>query len=89
MFTKGLPVSFITTIHENNQGALKLSTLEPGRHTPRSKFYALKLHWFRSWLIPKKIGISFIETEKQHADFLTKSMSPIPFKRNRKLSMGW
>ena len=89
MFTKDRPVSFIATVHEDNRGALILSTLEPGRHTPRSKFYALKLHWFRSWLIPKKIGISFIETEKQHADFLTKSMSPIPFKRNRKLSMGW
>ena len=66
-----------------------LSTLEPGRHTPRSKLYTLKLPWFLSWLILKKSGISFVETEKQHADFLTKSMSPIPFKYNQKLSMGW
>ena len=78
----------MATVHEDNRGALILSNLEPGQHTPRSKFYAQKLHWFRSWLIPKQIEINFIETEYQQADFLTKSMSPTLFKRNRKLSMG-
>jgi len=88
-YTKGRTLSFIATIHEDNQGALILSKLEPGRHTPRLKFYAQKLHWFQSWLIPKQIEIQFIATEKQHADYLTKSMTPMLFKRNRKLSMGW
>jgi hypothetical protein len=34
------------TVHEDNMGELRLLKLEPGRNTPRSKFYALKLHWF-------------------------------------------
>ena len=40
--------NFRATVHKDNQGALTLANLEPGRDTPRSKFYALKLHWFRS-----------------------------------------
>ena len=43
-------LAFQATAHEDNQGALKLANLEDGRNTPRSKFYALRLHWFRSWL---------------------------------------
>ena len=37
-------VTFQSTVHEDNQGALILATLEEGRHTLRSKFYALRLH---------------------------------------------
>jgi len=33
-----------TTIHEDNQGCLKLSQLDPGRMTPRSEFYVIKYH---------------------------------------------
>ena len=36
------------TVHEDNIGALRLSQLEPGCNAPRLKFYALKLHRFRS-----------------------------------------
>jgi hypothetical protein len=50
--TKQKLLTFKTTIHEDNIGALTLAKLEPGQHTPRSKFYALRLHWFRSWLKP-------------------------------------
>ena len=50
-------------IYSSFDGSQSNYTLEPGRHTPRSKFYALKLHWFRSWLIPKKVGIFFVESE--------------------------
>ena len=39
-------LTFRATVHEDNQGALILATLEPGRHTPRSEFYSIKLHWF-------------------------------------------
>ena len=47
-----LLITFRATIHEDNMGALLLAQLEPGQNTPCSKFYALKLHWFRSWLEP-------------------------------------
>jgi hypothetical protein len=43
-------LTFKTTVHEDNQGALRLANMEPGRQTPHSKFYGIKYHWFRSWL---------------------------------------
>ena len=86
--TKNL-VTFRATVHEDNQGALALAKLEPGRHTPRSKFYAIKLHWFCSWLEPKHIEIIFCPTHLQKADFLAKPLTKEVFRRNRMLSMGW
>jgi hypothetical protein len=80
---------FLTTVHEDNQGALRLAKMEPGRNTPRSKFYAIKHHWFRSWLKPQEIELEYIETKKQKADILTKSLGTADFEENRKLSCGW
>jgi hypothetical protein len=80
---------FMTTAHEDNMGALTLAGMEPGRTTPRSKFYALKYHWFRSWLKPNKIELKYINTKDQKADFLTKSMTKDNFIANRMLSCGW
>ena len=88
-FTKRKRLTFKATIHEDNMGALILAKLEPGHHTPRSKFYALKLHWFRSWLIPKLINIIFVKTHEQKADYSTKSLNPVKFAENWSLSMGW
>jgi hypothetical protein len=82
-------ITFKATVHEDNQGAIILAKSEPGRHTPRSKFYALRLHWFRSWLKPNQIEIIFIGTKLQNADYLTKPLQSMPFAVNRKLSMGW
>jgi hypothetical protein len=87
--TKKHLVTFKTTVHEDNQGALTLAKLEPGRTTPRSKFYAIKNHWFRSWLKPKEIELQYIESKKQKADFLTKSLGMAEFEENRRLSCGW
>ena len=81
--------TFKTTVHEDNQGAMKLAKMEPGRNTPRSKFYAIKHHWFRSWLKPNEIEIEYIESKQQKADFLTKSLPMADFERNRMLSCGW
>ena len=66
-------------MHEDNQGALALAKLEPGRNTPRSKFYALKYHWFRSWLKPKSIELQYIDTKEQKADMFTKSLGTPEF----------
>jgi hypothetical protein len=88
-YTRDRVLTFKATVHEDNQGALILANLEPGRHTPRSKFYALRLHWFRSWLTPNEIEIVFIGTKEQKADYLTKPLQSMPFAINRKLSMGW
>jgi len=46
--------SFKTVVWEDNNGALTLAKMEPGRMTPRSKHYAVKYHWFRSHLCSKQ-----------------------------------
>jgi len=81
--------TFKATLHEDNQGALALAELEKGRTTPRSKFYALKYHWFKSWLKPGEIEFVYIDTKLQKADFLTKGLTKDNFETNRKLSCGW
>jgi hypothetical protein len=88
-FTTTKLLTFKATVHEDNMGALRLAQLEPGRNTPRSKFYALKLHWFRSWLKPKEIEIIHCPTKDQKADYLTKPLGPTMFEACRLLSMGW
>jgi hypothetical protein len=82
-------ITFKTTVHEDNMGALSLAKLEPGQHTPRSKFYAIKLHWFRSWLKPKEIELQYIDTKSQKADIFTKALPTAEFLRARKLTCGW
>ena len=44
--SKEYTTTFKTTVWEDNMGALTLANLEPGRITPRSKYYAVKMHWF-------------------------------------------
>jgi hypothetical protein len=82
-------LTFKTTVHEDIQGALRLPNMEPGRQTPRSKFYAIKYHWFRSWLKPKQIEVQYVESICKKADMLTKSLSVGVFERNRRISCGW
>jgi hypothetical protein len=88
-FTSEKLLTFKATVHEDNMGALRLAHLEPGQNTPRSKFYALKLHWFRSWLKPRQIEIVHCPTKDQKADYLTKALGPTLFEACRFLSMGW
>ena len=54
-----------TTAWEDNVGALTLANLEPGQTTPRTKHYAVKLHWFRSKLKPNRITVIKIDTTLQ------------------------
>jgi hypothetical protein len=85
-------ISFKTTVHEDNAGALTLSNLEPSRITPRSKHYALKMHWFRRKLDPEglhPIIIQKISTDLQRADIFTKGLSRVKFQYIRKLLCSW
>ena len=81
--------TFKTTVWEDNVGALTLANMEPGRVTPRSKFYAIKYHWFRSHLKPNKITIEKIATDQQRADIFTKGLTNGIFQNIRKLLCGW
>lgn len=82
-------IKFRTTVHEDNQGCLKLAQMEPGRSTPRSKFYALKMHWFRSWIKARQVELQYIDTKLQRADFLTKGLPAELFEANRLKVCGW
>jgi hypothetical protein len=44
--------TFQCTAHEDNTGCKTLANLEPGRTTPRSRYYDNKVHWFHSMLSP-------------------------------------
>ena len=84
--------TFMTTVWEDNVGALTLAQLDPGRNTPRSKFYDVKVHWFRSHLSNDEddgIVVRKIDTKDQIADIFTKPLAREPFERLRKLLMGW
>jgi Reverse transcriptase (RNA-dependent DNA polymerase) len=87
--TQNAIVTFKTTVHEDNLGALTLAKLDPGRQTPRSKFYAIKMHWFRSWLKPNEIELQHVDTALQKADMFTKSLPTASFEQNRFLTCGW
>jgi hypothetical protein len=80
---------FRTMVWEDNAGALKLATLEPGTMAPRSKWYGIKYNWFRSKLKPNCIDIIKIASADQRADFLMKLLRREKFEANRKLTIGW
>jgi hypothetical protein len=81
--------TFKTTVWEDNNGALTLANLDPGQQTPRSKFYDVKVHWFRSHLKPNNIEVVKIDTKIQLADLFTKPLSRDIFDGLRKLLCGW
>jgi hypothetical protein len=78
-----------TVVHEDNNGALILANLEPGRSTPTSKFFNVKYHWFREQLIPKQIVVVKVETNDQLADIFTKGLKGVKFKEMRLKLCGW
>ena len=82
---------FRTTIWEDNIGALTLAQLEPGQHTVRSKFYDVRVHWFRQHLHAEgsKMTVEKVDTKDQLADLFTKVLVPDTFQRLRKELMGW
>jgi hypothetical protein len=81
--------TFKTTVHEDNSGCLTLANLEPGRITPRSKHYAVRVHWFRSHLEPNRTTVEKIESANQKADILTKPLGRTLFERLRLMLCGW
>jgi hypothetical protein len=89
----GLDAKTVSTIHsivwEDNDGTLILTNLPPYRVTPRSKYYAIKLNWFRSQLQPGVIDIRRVATDEQLADIFTKGLRTEKFKIMRHKLMGW
>jgi hypothetical protein len=80
---------FKTLFHEDNNSALMLATNQ--RVTPRTKHYAVKLHWFWSIVNDTVLNIKVIkiDTKLQQADYLTKGLPTPEFQASRKMSQGW
>jgi hypothetical protein len=85
-------VTIKSTIWEDNMGALALANMELPRTTPRSKHYAMRYHWFRSFLNDDGHGgyeVIKVASAYQMADILTNDLIEEPFRKNRLLMMGW
>jgi len=79
-------------VFEDNNGALTVAT--PPRITPQSKFFAVKLHFFKEHVKTEsnpngEIHIQKIETTQQLADSLTKGLVEDKFVPLRDKLMGW
>jgi hypothetical protein len=88
----GSLTQFKTVAWEDNSGALSLANLEPGQHTPRSRYYSVKVHWFKSHptkLGPEPVTVEKITTEHQLVDVFTKPLPWESFVRLRFQLMGW
>ena len=91
----GLPSDEVTTlhttIHEDNVGALTLAKLEPKRTTPRSKHYALHMHWFRTRVSDPAANMDVVKVDSRNqlGDIFTKGLGSVPFRYLRSKLMGW
>ena len=82
-----LCLTFHCKIWEDNQSTITMATTQ--KFTPRTKHIALKYHHFRKWVDSKDIEISYVRTEDQQADILTKPVRPDLFFPLRHMLMGW
>jgi hypothetical protein len=88
-YDKNEMTTFKTTVWEDNMRALTLAHMEPGRVTPRSKHYGVKMHQLWSKLRDENIAIEKVDTQNQRADIFMKGLRIIKFVLNRKLLCGW
>jgi hypothetical protein len=85
-------VTTISDVFEDNNGALTVATLP--KITPQSKFFAVKLHFFREHVKTTnnptgEIHIQKINTVDQLADLFTKGLVEAKFTPLRDKLMGW
>ena len=62
-----------TTIFTDNQAAIYIC--EKDVHHERTKHINIRYHWIRGEIEAKHIQMKYIETQKQPADILTKSLA--------------
>ena len=79
-------------VFEDNNGALACATLP--RITPQSKFFAVKLHFFKEHVKNDQnpngeVEIHKIDTHNQLADIMTKGLVEDKFAPLRDRLMGW
>ena len=79
-------------VWEDNNGALTVAAMPC--ITPQSKFFAVKLHFFKEHVVTKKhperpVHTHKIDTEEQLADIMTKGLTYEKFWPLRDRLMGW
>ena len=82
-----LQTSIRANVHEDNNGALLLTTNQ--RITARTRHYNVNWHFFWQYVKDKVVNIVKVASELQDADFLTKVLPRPSFEANRKRVMGW
>ena len=78
--------NFLCKVFEDNQSCIKMAVAP--KFTPRTKHIALKYHHFKAH-VGTKINISYIHTDMQKADILTKPLTDEAFFPLRFMLMGW
>ena len=79
----------LSFVFEDNRGALTLANTEMLMTTPRTKHYAIELHWFCEHCIQGQIEVTAINRKVQLADIFTKVLSPQDFESKCRLIVGW
>jgi hypothetical protein len=80
----------MSTVWEDNNGALSLAKKELPRMTPRTKHLGVKYHWFRSHVgVERGIDVRKIDTKEQKGDIFTKGLPELEFVSKRAMIMGW
>ena len=75
------------TVFEDNNSALQLASTH--RVTNRTRYYAVKWHWFWDAHRLGKFKVAPVNTNEQDGDYLTKGLAQQPFENNRKSNQGW
>ena len=75
------------TVFEDNNSALLLATTQ--RVTNRTRYYAVKWHWFWDAVRQGKVKVERIDSSNQKADYFTKGLVQETFESNRKSNQGW
>ena len=75
-------------VYEDNTGALEIAN-QDSQYRPRTKHISIKWHRFRDYVAKGDMTVHKINTTLQWANFLTKSLTRVPFENLRRLVMGW
>lgn len=83
----GKETTCYSTVFEDNKSALELANCP--KYRPRTKYIALKYHFFRSWITKGLIKIKSIGAKEQQADIFTKPLEKSQFETLRRKILGW
>jgi hypothetical protein len=78
--------NFQCKVWEDNQSCIAMA--ESTKFSPRTKHIALKYHHFKQFQESGRIKVSYVNTEEQLADILTKPLNDPAFFKLRKMLMG-